>query len=445
MPSVFKKATRTNTMLRMAIAGPSGAGKTKTSLEIATGIGGPIALIDTERGSASMYADLHDEQTGELVYDFDALELADFNPERYIEAIHQAEHAMYQVLIIDSLSHAWFGKGGSLDLVDEASQGSSNNSYFAWRSVTPLQNELVEAILQCSCHVICTLRTTTAYAIRSDRGKNVPEKIGLKPIQRPGLDYEFSLFCMMDQQHRLKVEKSRLGNMADKEFLRPDRSLGVYIMRELRNPTAPDKDLGAKAADDLYGEGAGNPLRHQPRQPAPSRPVTSTASAPESSPNDGLILEISALVHDSGRDVTQYWNSMCKRFKAQFSRNLLAETLAALKTECETYLAQQQQRKARTQPAKPSATTPPRDAGDESPDTDVPGEDRSWLPVWQEAAREALPRITDILLAGQVRDALYDETLTLFQAEELTERIQRALADAAEARKADETNEEAVP
>ena len=109
----FTKATKQEAKLRLALAGPSGSGKTYTALQIATHLGGPIALVDTERGSARKYADL---------FSFDVLELDSFHPERYIEAIHEAEEAGYAVLILDSLSHAWAGKDGALELVDKAAK-----------------------------------------------------------------------------------------------------------------------------------------------------------------------------------------------------------------------------------------------------------------------------------------------------------------------------------
>ena len=104
---MFKRATKTQIRLRLALSGASGSGKTMSSLAIASHLGQRIAVIDTERGSASRYADL---------FEFDVLELESFHPTKYISAIKAAESAGYDVLIIDSLSHAWIGKDGELDL-----------------------------------------------------------------------------------------------------------------------------------------------------------------------------------------------------------------------------------------------------------------------------------------------------------------------------------------
>ncbi len=469
MPLTFTKATRKGALLRMALAGPSGSGKTLTALELATGIvtalgGGGIAVIDTERRSASKYADLHDDRTGELLYAFDTLELEDFHPERYIEAIHAAEHAAYPVLIIDSLSHAWFGKGGALDLVDDASDGGAGNSYFAWRSVTPIQNELIEAILQCSCHVICTMRTTTAYVINTDRGKSVPEKIGLKPIQRPNHEYEYDVVGMLDTAHRLRITKSRLMRLADKEFLRPDRSLGALIMRELTHPSGGDTNAGARAADALYGDGAGAALRDHPRggtQPPAGGSTPPGASQGPQTPHDaqveGLIVAISALVQQSGRDVGKYWEAAGKRFRVKTSRDMTGEQLTGIQQECATYLGQQRQRQAtkealpRAQASTPPPVVTPPPERDDIADPQVPdGATQAatlpeWLLAWRAETSALLPKLQDIFLAGGVRDALTDDALTLFYAEELTEKLRDTLAAQAGEAESEPPQQEITP
>src|SRR5687767_9200516 len=100
----FSKAQRKQAKLRLAIAGPAGSGKTWGALEIARGLGGRIAVIDTERGSASLYSER---------VEFDSLDLGPpFTSERYIEAIRSAEKAGYDILLIDSITHEWNGSGG---------------------------------------------------------------------------------------------------------------------------------------------------------------------------------------------------------------------------------------------------------------------------------------------------------------------------------------------
>lgn len=207
----FKKATKTAARGRIALIGPAGSGKTYTALAIATGLGSKIAVLDTERGSASKYADL---------FAFDTLELDSFEPQKYIEVIHAAEEAGYDVLIIDSLSHAWMGRGGALEQVDQASKRSkSGNSYTAWRDVTPVHNALVDAMLGAKLHVIATMRTKSEYVIEENsNGKKVPRKIGLAPVQREGMDFEFDVTGELDHENNLVIDKTRCPTLKGKMF-----------------------------------------------------------------------------------------------------------------------------------------------------------------------------------------------------------------------------------
>jgi hypothetical protein len=200
----------------MALTGPSGSGKTYSALVFATSLadGGKVAVIDTERGSASKYAD---------IFAFDVLELTTFHPQQYIDGIKVAEAAGYAVLVIDSLSHAWEGAGGVLELHDQATRrNGSGNSYTAWRDVTPLQRKLIDALYQANLHVIVTLRSKMEYAQTQDeRGKTVIKKMGMDPIQRPGIEYEFDIVGDMDQDHNMIVSKTRCPQIADAVVNKP--------------------------------------------------------------------------------------------------------------------------------------------------------------------------------------------------------------------------------
>lgn len=184
--NVFKKAERKVSFLRAAFCGPSGSGKTYSSLLLARGLvgeNGKIAVIDTERGSASLYSDLTD---------FDVAELQPpYTPKRYIELIKEA-YNKYDVLVIDSLTHGWAGIGGVLEMHDNATK-VQRNSYMAWRDVTPEHNLLVDTLLSSPCHIVCTMRSKTAYEIQENNGKKAPVKVGMAPIQREGMEYEFTV------------------------------------------------------------------------------------------------------------------------------------------------------------------------------------------------------------------------------------------------------------
>ena len=150
----FTKAVRQKAKLRLALTGPSGSGKTYGALMIAKGIGGKIAVIDTEKGSASLYSH---------IADFDVLELdPPYTPERFIEALNAAESAGYSVLVLDSITHEWSGVGGCLELVDEVAKARyRGNSWSAWNDITPRHRAFLDALMRSSMHVVATMRSKT--------------------------------------------------------------------------------------------------------------------------------------------------------------------------------------------------------------------------------------------------------------------------------------------
>jgi hypothetical protein len=220
----------------MALCGGPGAGKTWTGLALATGLGQHIALIDTERGSARKYAS---------DFDFDVCELESHHPQQYIDAIVTAYNNGYDVLIIDSLSHAWAGKDGALELVDRARATGKDNPFTAWRHVTPLHHKLVDTMLRLPMHLIVTMRTTVAYVIEEDaRGKHVPRKVGMAPIQREGCEYEFDVIGDLHSTV-LTISKTRL------RFLQ-----GLVLESNPRDPITPGRELGRRIVADLGREPA---------------------------------------------------------------------------------------------------------------------------------------------------------------------------------------------
>jgi hypothetical protein len=165
-------------------------------------------------------------------FDFDVLPLEnDYSPEVYTSAISFCEGQGYEVIIVDSLSHAWTGKGGALELVDNASKKYKGNSYVAWREVTPMHRDLVEAMLQSKAHIIGTMRSKTEYVQeKNDRGKTVIRKVGMAPIQREGMDYEFDIVFDMDWDHNAIVSKSRCFTLADQVFHKPGDDVTKIIL-----------------------------------------------------------------------------------------------------------------------------------------------------------------------------------------------------------------------
>lgn len=226
----FKRATKSQAKLRMALMGPSGSGKTFTALSVAQALG-RVAVIDTEHGSASKYGDR---------FTFDVLELTDYHPQQYIDAIRAAGDAGdYDVLVIDSLSHAWNGTGGVLEIVDKlARKSDAKNTFAAWRDATPLHNALVEALLAAPLHLLVTMRSKTEYVLeRDERGKMTPRKIGLAPVQREGMEYEFDVVAEMDMQNTLMVSKTRIPRLTGKVIPQPGAALGETLKAWLLDGT----------------------------------------------------------------------------------------------------------------------------------------------------------------------------------------------------------------
>ena len=210
---MFKKATKSNLKIRLALSGASGSGKTYSALSIASNLGNRIALIDTERGSASKYADL---------FNFDTCELTNHHPAKYIEAIRQAEDMGYEIIIIDSLTHAWFSE---LEL--------AGGRFDGWAKVRPLERKLIDSMIGSKCHIIATMRTKTEWLIEENQknGKSSysPKKVGTSPIQSSGIDFEFDVAGELDYTHILTISKSRCPAVTDKTFLNPGKELALEL------------------------------------------------------------------------------------------------------------------------------------------------------------------------------------------------------------------------
>lgn len=199
----LRKAERSKAKLRIGLSAPSGAGKTYSALLMASGIASAwdkIAVIDTEAGSAELYSHLGD-------YNVMPLE-APYNPERYIEAIKACEDAGMEVIIIDSTSHEWEGKGGMLEINESIAQSKfRGNSWSAWSETTPRHQAFIQAIVTSKCHVITATRNKIDTVMTED--KKV-KKVGTKEIQREGFEYELTVNFNIDRDtHKAVASKDR--------------------------------------------------------------------------------------------------------------------------------------------------------------------------------------------------------------------------------------------
>lgn len=226
------KAQRRKAKLRLGMAAPSGGGKTYSALKMAFGLGGKIGLIDTEHGSGHLYAHLGD-------YDVIGIE-APYEVKKYLAAIKEFEREGYDVIIIDSLSHAWAGDGGLLDKQGKMAD-KTGNSYTAWRQVTPEHNALVEAMLQSPAHIIATMRSKQEYTQeKNEHNKTVVRKLGMAPVQREGMEYEMTIMLDIDMQHVASASKDRTG-LFDGRYFKIDESTGQELLAWLDGGAEPPK------------------------------------------------------------------------------------------------------------------------------------------------------------------------------------------------------------
>lgn len=239
---MFQKAERKKAKLRLGLAGTSGSGKTYSALLIAKGLGKKIAIVDTENHSAELYAG----QQGMPNYDVCVI-LPPYETEKYIKAIEEAEAQGYDVIILDSISHAWAGEGGLLDQQGKIADSGKGNSYTAWRNVTPKHNKFIEKMLSCNLHLIATMRSKTEYALTTnDQGKQQPKKMGLAPVQREGMDYEFTVVFDLDTNHNATPSKDRTSLFDGKIFM-PSEKTGTALLAWLEQ----GKDVPKVVKDDV--------------------------------------------------------------------------------------------------------------------------------------------------------------------------------------------------
>ena len=257
---MFKQAVKTESKLRLAIAGPSGSGKTYTALALAAALvpGGKVAVVDTEHGSAAKYADL---------FAFDVAPAAPpYHPDGLIKLATFAANNGYDVVIVDSVSHYWSGAGGVLDLKEEAERRMRNpNSYTAWKDVTPIHQRMVDTLVAIPAHVIVTMRSKQDYILVERNGKQVPQKVGMAPVQRDGFEYEFDVMLDMDIENVGRVMKTRCPALTGKAFDKPGADV-AQILRDWLAGASPTQ--------------APPPVVFQPVTPTPPANGKPTAAQP---------------------------------------------------------------------------------------------------------------------------------------------------------------------
>jgi hypothetical protein len=242
MTQTVRKASRKKAKMRIGIAATAGAGKTMGALLVAFGLTGDwekVGLIDTERGSGELYVNHPVPGTNIVIGEFlySAVE-PPYTVAKYIESQKALEAAGCEVIIHDSLSHAWAGAGGLLDKQGRVA-AKTGNSYTAWREVTPEHNLFVDTMLGSPSHIIATMRSKTEYVLETnDKGKQTPRKIGMAPVQREGMDFEFTVMLDVDASHTASATKDRTS-LFDGEFFRLHPDVGKKMLAWLNSGAEP--------------------------------------------------------------------------------------------------------------------------------------------------------------------------------------------------------------
>lgn len=240
----LRQSERKKAKIKMALQGSAGSGKTYSSLLLAQGLTNgdfsKIAIIDTENGSADLYAHLGN---------YNVLTLTPpFTPDNYNKAIDVCEKAGIEVIIIDSISHCW-------DYLLDYHSSLAGNSFTNWAKITPLQKAFTDKILQSDAHIIATMRTKQDYVLNQKDGKYIPEKVGLKAVQKDGLDYEFTIVFDVDIKHFAVSSKDRTGLFMGKPEFIINSATGRKILEWCNSGTnlqdAREKIKNTKNLDEL--------------------------------------------------------------------------------------------------------------------------------------------------------------------------------------------------
>ena len=242
----IKKAERKQIKLRLALMGPSGSGKTFSALSIAKGLGKKILVIDTENHSASTYADQ---------FDFDLINLEPpYTIEKYLEAMKAGVDNKYDVIIIDSITHAWAGEGGLLDQKSTLDRlNPRSNQFTNWSTITSAHEKFKAYLLYANTHMISTMRSKQEYVIeeevRNGKTVKVPRKLGMAPIQREGMEYEFGVVLDLNMEHLATVTKTRISFLDNKAFI-PSEEIGKQLLEWLNTGAPADESVFIPGVDE---------------------------------------------------------------------------------------------------------------------------------------------------------------------------------------------------
>lgn len=277
--SLFQPAERTRVPLKVAIAGPSGSGKTFSALAIAAGMakGGKVAVIDSENGSASLYSEKFKFDT--------AVIRPPYTVEKFLAALREAEAAGYAVVILDSISHEWAGTGGILQKKSDI-DATGGNSYTNWRGPGKEHDSFIATLIESPLDLIATMRSKTEYVLElNEKGKQAPKKVGMAPVQREGVEFEFSVMLDLSGEHMATVSKDRTG-VLDGQVFKPVPAIGKSLVdwrdsgKEWVKPPVAVA-AGANIDFTFHTQGTMTTGPHLPIQAAPQPPERATEASTE--------------------------------------------------------------------------------------------------------------------------------------------------------------------
>lgn len=262
----MRRAERKKVRLKLGISAQSGGGKTLSSLIFAYGIirgthpdwsdeeiWQKICVVDSENGSSELYVNYTVKGTGFHIGEFNVISLSPpFTTDKYNDSIDLAVKEGIEVLIIDSMTHLWNGQGALLEKQGNVAK-RTGNSYTAWREITPEFNRFIDNLLQSDIHIIATMRSKTEYVQEKDeKGRTTIRKVGMAPIFRDGVEYEFSMFMDLDSEHQAHVTKDRTGILADEYFVVTEKE-GIKVANWLNSgkEMVPNEDaISVKKASE---------------------------------------------------------------------------------------------------------------------------------------------------------------------------------------------------
>jgi hypothetical protein len=233
----LRKSERSKAKIKMALQGPSGSGKSYSAILLAQGLTNgslsKVAVVDTEAGSSNLYAKLGS---------YNVLNLdSPHSPERYMEAIDLCIKSGMEVIILDSISHCW-------DFLLDYHASLTGNSFTNWNKITPRQKAFVNKILNSDIHIICTMRVKQDYVLSERNGKMIPEKVGLKAIQRDEISYEFTIVFDIDYKHFASASKDRTNLFEGKPQFVINSNTGKKIL-DWCNSTITKEELQVKVSE----------------------------------------------------------------------------------------------------------------------------------------------------------------------------------------------------